>query len=257
MKQMSLFPDEVETKELKLSGVLHDIAVIFREENEKLREEAFKKFHQYKYQLLLEEEKITMESIKELIQFSRIFRDLSGPYRKFIERELLETLKYIVSAKLRDVNIKKIPHPFYRKDIDRVTDRETKQRFLMVLEIVDFIQDTLQHKRFRDSKSGSRKAMALELAADILNCIGLPELLESVLKSLKSNSPKEVLAALDVLNEYYNINDNDLNKRSTASVLFDLANRTRDRNILHIVCGVLCRMGQMTEAQAIDRLDSL
>lgn len=256
MKQMSLFSDAIDTSDETLTRLLHDIVVIFRDTNTKLREKAYDKFRKFRYRYF-HEGNLTLQNTRELIRFAKVFRGLSGPYRKLIEQEVLDILHYIVSENFRDENLNRVSLAANLKDIEKVADSEIKQRLIFIKEIVDFIRDTLQYKRDRDSLSGSRKAMALKLAAHILNEIDLPELLEMMLQALHSNSTIEISAALDVMNEYYIVYENKFNKNNAVNALFDLANRTRDRNILNDVCMILCRMGRMTEEQAVDRLDSL
>lgn len=193
---MNLFNKEPGNKDARLESILHEIIVHYQRETRQ-REKTWKRFQEYKLQLL-SKEKITIENINALIDFTAAIQQQKGPNRLYMEQLIFETFKYIVSCFLEKVDKTEIPIPFCSETITSLPGGETKKRLMVVLEIVDFIHRLLgrmlDRKHSRDSLWGERKTMALDLLLKIYaytECVILLEPLAECLSFLDTKGKRE------------------------------------------------------------------
>ncbi|MCP4156336.1 MAG: hypothetical protein GY757_51965 [bacterium] len=276
MKQLSLFADVIENKDIKLEGILREIIIILENEK-KHREKAWRKFEEYKLQLL-SNNKISVKNITELVRFAKAIREIEDSHRTHLEYEIFNILKYLASCLLNGIDKKHFPSPFLKAHfhksngagnepvsleitagpglaasnltdlsqppgspppVKHFSEAKTRKSLFIIFEMLDFARELVDNHVESDPSSSGLKALALELFLEIFFYVQCPHLLAPVLKALHSKCNSEVLDTLDVLDDYYHFKGGEAGKKNIIRELHKLEANTGDIRIAHRISHLL------------------
>lgn len=124
----------------------------------------------------------------------------------------------------------------------------------VVLECCAYALDCLAFSRPRDALAGNRRRYALEILGSAAQLFEMPDsVMAFVRKTLKSGRPPALIGAL-VFCDMYKERDARV-PAELQSLLLDVAKRTDRRGVASGALSVLVDAGEISEFEALDRID--
>lgn len=196
---------------------------------------------------------VTPESLEELFKLERSMVYAKGSHKQYVEKEILGILTRIPRGYAPGQK-ENTYLPLNQELIEETTNTLEKQRHLMALKLIKFAFEIFHYKIPRDSYSGKRKSIAIDIILNISIYYDFPEAIELCILGLKSKKRWAISSALEFLETYHRNRDIPLSA-DIKKILNNIIDHTKDRGVAVGALDVQVKTGEISEFQALATID--
>jgi len=195
----------------------------------------------------------TLELLEPIIGLEYKLIAAKGPYKRFLEERVFQAL-YVSVLYCDPESSKKERIVLDHALIERSTDVQRRQRYLMALKLVSFSKEVLQLTIPRDTFNNKRKGLAMDLIGRVAAYYDIPEAIELCMAAFQSNKLTLVLAAADLFENYSRGRDISLPPKM-VELLDSIIRKTKDRSVAVTALNLEVEAGLISEFEALSRID--
>jgi hypothetical protein len=193
--------------------------------------------------------------VRELIAVARAFREATGPGRSVGEQMTMQSMRAVVSTccdALEDAGLRHLPDLAAAETLAG----DLRQRAQIVAELHAYAMECLRsNARRRDAFAGARRGLAFEILGAVGWTFDLPEALDLARQALRRNRSQEAGGAILFLEEYFAAREDIQVPDDIHAALLAAAENTDSRSTATGALNVLVESGEVTDLDALDRLD--
>lgn len=176
-----------------------------------------------------------------------------GPYRQFLEERVFESL-YVSALRCAPEDSDREPMTLNPELIEKSTDAQETQRYMMALKLVNFSMKVFQLNIARDSFNNKRKGLAMHLIGRVAAYYDIPEAIDLCMAAFQSNKKTLVLAAAEFCENYRRGRNISLTPEMVER-LDDIIRKTKDRSVAVTALNLQVEEGLISEFEALSRID--
>jgi len=199
----------------------------------------------YDIREVIDEEEFTNNDLKPILETAKRIASTKRNLKQLLEKELLRMISYL-------------PYKLWKEEEGEEKirfERNTKTKEGKIADaLIKFAQEIYTIKLDRDAFAGKRRGYALEILQSVSDYFDTPEFMELCIKSIKSKSKNEFLAATESLKLYCAENEDALTE-DIISAVEKRVNKTKDRVELIGGLTLLVDTGVISEFEALDKRD--
>jgi len=195
----------------------------------------------------------TPETLEKIFELERSIVNAKGTHKQYVEKEILSILTRI-TREYAPGQKENTYLPLNQKLIEEDTNVHEKQRHLMALKLVHFAYEIFNYKIPRDSFSGKRKSIAIDIINNLSIYYEFPEAFELCILGLKSKRKWTIFSALEFLKTYHRNRDIPLTA-DIKKILNDIVDHTDNRGVAVGALNIQVETGEISEFQALSKID--
>lgn len=195
----------------------------------------------------------TPESLTKIFELERSIVNAKGSHKQYVEKEILSILTRIprgYAPRQKENTYLSLNEEL----IEKATNRHQKQQHLMALELVKFAFEIFHYKIPRDSFSGKRKSIAIDIINNLSIYYDFPEAIELCVLGLKSKRKWTIFSALEFLENYHRNRDIPLSA-DIKKILNNIIDHTKDSGVAVGALDLQIKTGEISEFQALATID--
>jgi hypothetical protein len=193
--------------------------------------------------------------VRELIAIARDIREATGPGRSVAEEKIMEAMGAIARTccgVLEDADVHRLPDLAAASALTPDLRRSAQ----IVRELHDYAMECLRFSaRPRDTFAGARRGHSFEILGGAGFLLDLPEALDMACQALRRNRSQEVRGAIIFLEDYFKAREEMAVPDDIHTALLAVAEKTGSRSTATGALNVLVETGEISEFEALDRLD--
>ncbi len=192
-----------------------------------------------------------LENIQKLLDVIRLLRDAKGSGRGVFEEQMMQELSCLMSncvEVLKDAGVVGLK---YCETPNELPDK-LKVECKIIAVICKFAIESIEFSRPRDSLAGKRRSCSFDILGNASCLYEMPEnIIELVLKILKSNRRATALGALLFMESYYKARKTSV-PADVEELLIDFVGKTDSRSEAVGALNILVESGNISEFTALD-----
>jgi len=209
------------------------------------------------WELVCFEDELTGDigKVRKLIAVARDIRNATGPGRSVAEQKIMDTLKGIAwtcCSVLEEADVPRIPD---LAAADALIP-DLRRSLLIVAELRDYALECIRfNARPRDAFAGARRGQSFEILGIAGRLFDLPEALDMARQALHRSHSQTVRGAIIFLEDYFKAREGMEVPYDIRNALLTVAETTDSRSTATGALNVLVETGEISDMEALDRLD--